>query len=85
MAKLAELIEHAQAWLANSEHPYLILSATAVAVFVAGWFLSAVRQYQRLSHFKGPPSAAWSKWWLLKAVTGGEAYLDFWEVNKKYG
>lgn len=61
-----------------------------IAVAVAGvlfvWTVfSTWRQYSRLSHFKGPLLASLSKWWLIKTVGNGRAYLDFWEINKKYG
>ncbi|RBR15426.1 hypothetical protein FVER53590_09331 [Fusarium verticillioides] len=47
--------------------------------------LSTWRQYNRLREFEGPCLAALSKWWLIKKVGCGRAYLDFWEVTKQYG
>jgi hypothetical protein len=63
-----------------------IAIAGALALFLALWSaLSTWRQYYRLRQFKGPRLAAFSKWWLIKKVGGGRAYLDFWEVTQKYG
>ncbi|KAF5541139.1 cytochrome P450 monooxygenase [Fusarium napiforme] len=57
-----------------------------VAVFLTLWsVLSTWRQDNRLREFKGPRLAALSRWWLIKKVGGGRAYLDFWEVTKRYG
>ncbi|KAF5988492.1 cytochrome P450 monooxygenase [Fusarium bulbicola] len=63
-----------------------IAIAGLVAVFLALWStLSTWQQYNRLREFKGPRLAAISKWWLIRKVGGGRAYLDFWEVTKQYG
>ncbi|CAJ0540849.1 Ff.00g077560.m01.CDS01 [Fusarium sp. VM40] len=63
-----------------------IAIAGLLVVFLTLWSaLSTWRQYNRLSNFKGPRLAAVSKWWLITRVGGGRAYLDFWEVTKKYG
>ncbi|KAG9502258.1 hypothetical protein J7337_005084 [Fusarium musae] len=63
-----------------------IAIAGLVAIFVTLWsVLSTWPQYNRLREFKGPRLAALSKWWLIKKVGGGRAYLDFWEVTKQYG
>ncbi|PCD35950.1 hypothetical protein AU210_008505 [Fusarium oxysporum f. sp. radicis-cucumerinum] len=63
-----------------------IAIAGLLVVFVTLWSaLSTLRQYNRLREFKGPRLAALSKWWLIKKVGGGRAYLDFWEVTKQYG
>lgn len=60
--------------------------AGLLLVFLTLWSaLSTWRQYNRLREFKGPRLAALSKWWLIKKVGGGRAYLDFWEVTKQYG
>ncbi|EWG49992.1 hypothetical protein FVEG_09330 [Fusarium verticillioides 7600] len=57
-----------------------IAIAGLVAIFVVLWsVLSTWQQYNRLREFKGPRLAALSKWWLIKKVGGGRAYLDFWE------
>ncbi|KAM0421938.1 hypothetical protein ACHAPD_000379 [Fusarium lateritium] len=63
-----------------------IAIAGILVLFLAAWTaLSTWRQYNRLRKFKGPTLAALSKWWLVKKVGGGRAYLDFWEVTQKYG
>ncbi|KAH7353681.1 cytochrome P450 [Plectosphaerella cucumerina] len=60
--------------------------AAVVATLAVSWFsVSSFRSYWRLRHIKGPPLAAWSIWWLVRTVGGTRAYLDFWEVNQKYG
>ncbi|KAM0324813.1 hypothetical protein ACHAQA_007779 [Verticillium albo-atrum] len=57
----------------------LVIAATA-------WFVvSSIQSYRRLRHINGPPLAAWSILWLVRAVGGDRAHLDFWEANKKYG
>ncbi|KAH7192764.1 cytochrome P450 [Fusarium flagelliforme] len=63
-----------------------IAIAGILVLFLTFWSaLSTWRQYWRLRQFKGPTLAAFSKWWLIKRVGGGRAYLDFWEVTQKYG
>ncbi|KAF4976804.1 hypothetical protein FZEAL_6585 [Fusarium zealandicum] len=63
-----------------------IVIATLVGGLLILWSgLSTWRQYNRLRDFKGPRLASFSKWWLVKTVGSGRAYLDFWEVTKKYG
>lgn len=63
-----------------------IAVAGILVLFLTAWtILSTWRQYNRLRQFKGPILAALSKWWLVKKVGGGRAYLDFWEVTQKYG
>jgi len=47
-----------------------------------------VNRYQtwsRLSHIPGPPSAAFSKFWLLRAFFSGDMHWRIKEVNEKYG
>ncbi|KAK6223056.1 cytochrome P450 [Colletotrichum tabaci] len=59
--------------------------AVAVLVLIAYGVVSTVRQYLRLRHIRGPPSAGLSKWWLVRAIGGGRAHLDFYEACEKYG
>lgn len=58
--------------------------ADCVLVAVVRSALSALRQYWRLRHIPGPPSAGWSKWWLVRAVASGRVHLDVYEVCQKY-
>lgn len=57
----------------------------AVLLLIVSNAVSTVRQYYRLHHIKGPLIACLSKWWLFKSVNSGKAYLDLYEVCKKYG
>lgn len=41
--------------------------------------------WYRLRHIKGPFWAAFSRWWLVRHVSGGTMHLDLYEVNEKYG
>ncbi|KAK7430663.1 hypothetical protein QQZ08_002706 [Neonectria magnoliae] len=65
--------------------PSVAIAGLLVAAFIAWFFVSTWVQYNRLRHFKGPLVASLSKWWLIRTVGNGRAYLDFWEVNKRYG
>ncbi|KAF7538220.1 hypothetical protein G7Z17_g12677 [Cylindrodendrum hubeiense] len=65
--------------------PSVTIAVSLVGVLILWTVFSIWRQYTRLSHFKGPLLASLSKWWLIKTVGNGRAYLDFWEINKKYG
>lgn len=65
--------------------PSIAIAGTLVLFFTLWSALSTWRQYYRLRNFKGPRIAGFSKWWLVKRVGGGRAYLDFWEVTQKYG
>ncbi|KAK1447260.1 cytochrome P450 [Colletotrichum melonis] len=63
---------------------YLAYASIAVSAFIAYSVVSIARQYLRLRHIKGPPSAGFSKWWLVRAVGGGRTHLDFYEACEKY-
>ncbi|KPM35000.1 hypothetical protein AK830_g11567 [Neonectria ditissima] len=65
--------------------PSLAIAASLAVTFVAWFIVSTLVQYNRLRQFKGPLVASLSKWWLIRTVGNGRAYLDFWEVNKRYG
>ncbi|RSM20322.1 hypothetical protein CDV31_000817 [Fusarium ambrosium] len=65
--------------------PSIAIAGLLVAVLIFWSGISTWRQYNRLCAFKGPRLAGFSKWWLIKTVGSGRAYLDFWEVTKKYG
>lgn len=67
------------------ERPSVAVAIGLVLLFIIANVVSTIRQYRRLAHFKGPFQASLSKWWLIKRVGGGRAYLDFWEVNQRYG
>ncbi|PFH61477.1 hypothetical protein XA68_17308 [Ophiocordyceps unilateralis] len=63
--------------------PSLVASLVACFVIWRAW--STLRQYWRLRHVPGPRTAAFSKWWLLRAVAGGRTHLDLYEACQKYG
>ncbi|RSL68941.1 hypothetical protein CEP54_002545 [Fusarium duplospermum] len=65
--------------------PSIAIAGFLVAVLIFWSGVSTWRQYNRLRDFKGPRLAGFSKWWLIRTVGSGRAYLDFWEVTKKYG
>lgn len=65
--------------------PSIAIVGFALVVLVLWSTISTIRQYNRLREFKGPRSAGFSKWWLVRTVAGGRAYLDFWDVTKRYG
>jgi len=59
---------------------------TALLLAVLAWrVVSTLRQYLRLRHIPGPPSAGISQWWLIRAVGGGRTHLDLYEACQKYG
>lgn len=58
--------------------PFLL---ALVAYFVIG----RVRDYRRLSHFKGPATTGFSWWWHSRAVVGGRSYEYYGNVCEKYG
>nr|XP_036584608.1 cytochrome p450 [Colletotrichum truncatum]KAF6794126.1 cytochrome p450 [Colletotrichum truncatum] len=64
-------------------------SSICTTIMVGGAALYAValivRQYVRLRHIRGPPSAGFSQWWLLQAVYSGNMHLKFYEANQQYG
>ncbi|OHW98813.1 cytochrome P450 [Colletotrichum incanum] len=64
---------------------YLPYTSIAVLAFIAYSIVSIVRQYLRLRHIRGPPSAGFSKWWLVRAVGSGRTHLDFYEACEEYG
>lgn len=59
---------------------------TGAFLLIITWIgLHTLRQYCRLRHIPGPPSAGFSKWWLARAVQSGRTHLDLYEVCRKYG
>jgi hypothetical protein len=71
--------------IAGDVRPSIAIAGLLVVLLTLCSAISTWRQYNRLREFKGPRLAALSKWWLIKKVGGGRAYLDFWEVTKQYG
>ena len=52
---------------------------------IAFLVIPTIRQFYRLRHFHGPPSAAWSKLWVLGTVTSGRMHQILYETTKRYG
>ncbi len=61
------------------------LSFIVIGFLLLGYAGNAVRVWFRLRHFKGPRSAAFSKFWLVRSHLKQSAYLDAGEVCEKYG
>lgn len=68
----------------TSDSKTTVFNASVVAILL---FLlaSVITQYFRLRHIPGPPSAGFSKWWLIRRITSGRTHLDYYEVCEKYG
>jgi hypothetical protein len=64
---------------------WLLSTSLFALLFLAYQAVQTFRTWFRLSHIKGPLSASLSKWWMIRAVSGGRMHLDFWEVCQKYG
>lgn len=62
----------------------LLASAITITALVA-LAISTIRSYRRLSHIPGPPSAGFSRLWMLRAATSGHPHLCTADVSKKYG
>jgi hypothetical protein len=53
---------------------------------IAAYLLTArLRQYYRLSHFKGPATTGISWWWHSKAVLSGQSHRYYGDATEKYG
>jgi hypothetical protein len=63
----------------------LSVLACVVLLILVWRVIATVRQYLRLRHIKGPASAGFSNWWLIRALAGGRNHLDTYEACKKYG
>ncbi|POR38486.1 Pisatin demethylase [Tolypocladium paradoxum] len=64
----------------------LLASLAAAVLLVVLWStISTLRQFWRLRHIPGPPSAGFSQWWLVRAVGGGRTHLDLYEACQIYG
>lgn len=65
--------------------PILMSLSGALLLIVAYNIGSIIREDRRLRHIKGPTSARFSKWWLIRSMMSGRQYLDLYETNEKYG
>ena len=69
-----------------SASSHVLVALAGVTLIISVWTaISTIRQYFRLQHIKGPRSAGFSKWWLIRAVGGGRTHLDLYEACEKYG
>ncbi|KAK1471626.1 cytochrome P450 [Colletotrichum abscissum] len=64
---------------------YEVYTSAAVSIIVLYGIASIARQYARLKHIRGPPSAVFTKWWLVRALHSGRVHLEFYEAYHKYG
>ncbi|KAK1503111.1 cytochrome P450, partial [Colletotrichum costaricense] len=64
---------------------YEVYTSAAVSIIVLYGIASIARQYARLKHIRGPPSAVFTKWWLVRALRSGRGHLEFYEAYQKYG
>ncbi|KAH6616773.1 pisatin demethylase [Boeremia exigua] len=62
--------------------PPLYLGLLLIAAYLV---IARLRQYYRLSHFKGPATTGISWWWHSKAVLSGQAQRYYGDVTEKYG
>jgi hypothetical protein len=63
---------------------------TSISIRVIGaliiWSLfTRTRNWYRLRHIPGPPTAAWSKFWLVRRQFGGKLLQHLQDVATKYG
>ena len=58
---------------------------TGFFVLIAVYGSRKIQNYFRLSHFKGPWLAGWSRIWILRTVLSGQMNLRFYDIIKKYG
>jgi hypothetical protein len=61
------------------------LALSFITLFLTYEAVQTFRTWYRLRHIKGPFSASFSKWWLIRLVSSGKMHLHFWEVCNKYG
>ncbi|PKS11176.1 hypothetical protein jhhlp_002937 [Lomentospora prolificans] len=75
--------------LANWRTALLANWRAVLGLLVLGSITSSVTRriyaWYRLRHIKGPFWAAFSRWWLVRHVSGGTMHTDLYEVNEKYG
>ena len=62
--------------------PPLYLGLFVIAAYLV---TARLRQYYRLSHFKGPPTSGISWWWHSRAVLSGQSQRYYGEATEKYG
>lgn len=62
--------------------PPLYLGLLIIAAYLV---ITRLRQYYRLSHFKGPATTGISWCWHSKAVLSGQAQRYYGDVTEKYG
>jgi len=65
------------------------------AVYAAKWYIATLAlcsyglqsyiSYRRLAHIKGPFLAAWTNFWLVRAVYNKNTHQELYDASKKYG
>ncbi|EON62757.1 hypothetical protein W97_01982 [Coniosporium apollinis CBS 100218] len=63
----------------------VLLASIVAALAVLFYVVSSIQSYRRLSHIPGPPLAAFSILWQIRALNSGQNNLKVEEVNQKYG
>lgn len=72
--------------LVASPSEFLYTAIPYLALFIiASYCVNSYLSYRRLSHIPGPRLAAWSSFWLVRAVYRKQSHLEFYAVAKKYG
>jgi hypothetical protein len=61
------------------------ISLYTIFLIVPAYGIRAYISYRRLAHVKGPTLAAWSNFWLLKAVYRLNTHKELYDVINKYG
>jgi hypothetical protein len=61
------------------------ISLYTIFLVVPAYGIRAYVSYRRLAHIKGPTLAAWSNFWLLKAVYRLNTHKELYDVTKRYG
>jgi cytochrome P450 len=62
-----------------------LLVGTTLLIMTSVSLFTAFRSYRRLSHIPGPWSAAFSKWWMIRATANGEMPFKLAEACRQYG
>lgn len=62
-----------------------VLFLLLLVVFIIRSIADTLCSRYRLRHIKEPPSASFSKWWMIRHVSGGTMHLDLAEGCEKYG
>ncbi|KAL8781671.1 MAG: hypothetical protein Q9213_005888 [Squamulea squamosa] len=62
-----------------------MLLAVLVFCIILGALRSLLRGALHLGHIRGPKSAAYTRFWMMKVLASGDSAAKYVQVNKKYG